>query len=117
MGSYGSVPNLYPFPGPPLLPRAFRVSVVKPHYILVQWITGYDGGFNQSFTIKYTDVDIGIVTKTPHIKDTAPSDGRVMQYNITKGVYPGVRYKLELTASNLKGTAISNQLLVDTPGL
>ena len=84
--------------------------------IRVQWIRGFNGGLDQTFTIRYTDVVSGVVKEKSGIEDKVVGSGQMMTDDITDGIEPETEYQLQIFADNLKGQVIGDVVSTITPG-
>ena len=62
--------------------------------IRVQWIRGFNGGFQQTFTIRYTDVVSGVVKEKSGIEDRVVGSGQMITDDITDGIEPETEYRV-----------------------
>ena len=105
------------FPGPPLKPINFSVIDVTAVSIRVQWITGFNGGLEQTFTIRYTNVATGVVMEKSGIEDRGVGDGQMITDDITDGIEPETEYQLQIFASNSQGQTAGDVISAHTPGV
>ena len=63
--------------------------------ITVQWMSGFNGGLEQTFTVRYTNVATGVIREKSDIKDTDDS-GQMITDVITDGIEP--EYQLQIIA-------------------
>ena len=85
--------------------------------IRVQWIRGFNGGFEQTFIIRYTDVVSGVVKEKSGIEDKVVGSGQMITDDITDGIEPETEYQLQIFADNLQGQVVGDVVSTITPGL
>ncbi|KAK2139284.1 hypothetical protein LSH36_1889g00004 [Paralvinella palmiformis] len=102
--------------GPPSKPVNFHVIDVTAVSIRVQWIRGFNGGLDQTFTIRYTDVVSGVVKEKSGIEDKVVGSGQMITDDITDGIEPETEYQLQIFADNLQGQVVGDKVSAVTPG-
>jgi len=85
--------------------------------IRVQWIRGFNGGLEQTFSIRYTEVVSGVVKEKSGIEDRVVGSGQMITDDITDGIEPETEYQLQILADNSLGQVVGASISVDTPGL
>jgi len=80
--------------------------------IRVQWIRGFNGGFEQTFTIRYTDVVSEVVKEKSGIEDKVVGSGQM----ITDDIEPETKYQLQIFADNSQGQVVGDKVSTVTPG-
>ncbi|KAK2139235.1 hypothetical protein LSH36_1917g00028 [Paralvinella palmiformis] len=102
--------------GPPSKPVNFHVIDVTAVSIRVQWIRGFNGGLDQTFTIRYTDVVSGVVKEKSGIEDRVVGSGQMITDDITDGIEPETKYQLQIFADNSQGQVVGDKVSAVTPG-
>ena len=95
----------------------FSVIDVTAVSIRVQWLTGFNGGSEQTFTIRYTNVATGVVIEILRIEDRGLDDGEVITYDIADGIEPETEYQLQIFAVNSQGQTTGDVVSTLTPGV
>ncbi|KAK2140671.1 hypothetical protein LSH36_1280g00089 [Paralvinella palmiformis] len=103
--------------GPPSKPVNFHVIDVTAVSIRVQWKRGFNGGLDQTFTIRYTEVVSGVVKEKSGIEDRVVGSGQMITDDITDGIEPETEYQLQILADNSLGQVVGASISVDTPAL
>ena len=76
--------------------------------IKVQWVTGFNGGLDQTFTIRYENVASGLIMEKT-VADTGIGSGQLITENITDGIDPETQYHLTIISVNQLGETIGGQ--------
>jgi hypothetical protein len=84
-------------------PTDFHVSDVTAVSVRVQWMTGFNGGLDQIFTVKYQNMATGVVMEETGITDIGPGSGQLMTQDITDGIDPETQYQLQIFTANTLG--------------
>ncbi|VDO31522.1 unnamed protein product [Heligmosomoides polygyrus] len=113
--------------GPPQVPTNLRKLSATPKSLLLGWVPGFDGGFEQSFVIEYRNVNPFTESfgkedvSTVEVKNTSrieqiQDDGTAFWYlsfNLT-GLSPLSSYYFRLRAKNKKGFSEFSPLVIAT---
>lgn len=99
----------------PNKPQNFRLLSVTTHFIIIQWLPGLDGGLDQTFTVKWTDVVTGKVSQKAGLKPE--KNELLMTLQIRDNIKPATRYEIEIYAQNKLGKVAGGTLVVTTQGL
>ena len=100
---------------PPLEPINFHVTDVTAVSIRVQWIRGFNGGLEQTFTIRYTNIATGVVREKSGIEDTDGSRQMITDV-ITDGIEPKTECQLQIIAHDSLGQAVGGNVSTVTQG-
>ncbi len=101
--------------GVPDAPDNVRSTYQTCVSVTLQWLRGFNGGSEQTFTITYTDIDTSDEYTESDIEDTRDAE---MIWKVTNGIVPSHRYRFHVTAVN--GYGHSDTVTADdiyTPGM
>ncbi len=70
--------------------------------VTLQWLRGFNGGLEQTFTVTYTDLNTSQEYTVSDIEDTRDEE---IIWKVTDGILPSHRYRFHVTAVNLLGTS------------
>jgi hypothetical protein len=97
-------------PGHPDTPIIVEVTAVDDTTVSLAWISGFDGGFNQTFDIRVIDDRTGSqILKLKNIRKVEGNRTTIM------GLTPQTRYILKLRARNRAGFSnFSEEIIIRT---
>ena len=99
----------------PVAVTSFQITDVTAVSIKVQWVTGFNGGFDQTFTIRYENVASGVIMEKT-VADIGLGSGQLITENITDGIDPETLYHLTIISGNQLGETVGGQASTATLG-